>query len=192
MRARVCCGIWLAPLLMMPCIVVWGQGSKPGTGIVTGQVTCGDTQKPARFAQVLLISVPSAVTPMGKVDGTDPNSIQAFTKAMTDAMKSTSFVLSQTGFDGSFAVEDVTAGDYYVMASGAVMWSDRWCRWRRRGRGSYEGYPGSADRASFGGAGDKRPDLSREGSGDRGPCSLGRRCSGHRSVHIGRAEKRRP
>ena len=98
-------------------LVVWGQGSKPGTGIVTGQVTCGDTQKPARFAQVLLISVPSAVTPMGKVDGTDPNSIQAFTKAMTDAMKSTSFVLSQTGFDGSFAVEDVTPGDYYVMAS---------------------------------------------------------------------------
>ena len=117
MRARVCCGIWLALPLMVPRAAICGQGSKPATGTVTGQVVCGDTQKPARFAQVLLIGVPAAVTPLGKVDATDPKSIQAFTKAMTEAMKSTSFVLSQTGFDGSFAVDGVAPGDYYVMAS---------------------------------------------------------------------------
>src|SRR6202012_1180432 len=117
MRSRGCYGVRLVLLWMVPCVLVWGQGSKPGTGTVTGQVVCGDTQKPARFAQVLLIGVPATLTPLAKVDATDPKSIQAFTKAMTDAMKSTSFVLSQTGFDGSFAVDGGARGDYYVMAS---------------------------------------------------------------------------
>lgn len=102
---------------IVACGVACGQGAKPGTGTVTGHVICADTQKPARFAQVMLSAVPSSVTPIGKIDTTDSKSIQAYTKVMTDAMSSANFVLSQTDFDGSFVVEDVPPGDYYLMAS---------------------------------------------------------------------------
>ena len=35
--------------------------SAAGTGTVTGHVTCGDTQRPARFASVTLFGVPVEV-----------------------------------------------------------------------------------------------------------------------------------
>jgi hypothetical protein len=96
---------------------VWAQVSKPGTGTVTGHVICRDTQQPARFAQVGVLSVPTAVTTVPKFDGSDPKTIQAYGKAMNDAMNHSTFMMAQTGMDGSFAVEDVAPGDYYVMAS---------------------------------------------------------------------------
>lgn len=113
MRLRACCGVALA----VACVTAWGQVSKPDTGTVTGHVICSDTQKPARFAQVMLFAVPAAVTQLPKVDAADPEAVQAVMKAQVNAMKSTTFVMSQTGFDGSFSVVDVAPGDYYVMAS---------------------------------------------------------------------------
>lgn len=113
MRARVCCAVWLAGA----AAVAFGQVSKPGTGTVTGHVICQDTQAPARFAQVMLYAVPASLTSPGKPDPNDPKSLQAFIKAQADAVNSSSFVLTQTGFDGSFAVNDVAPGEYYVMAS---------------------------------------------------------------------------
>jgi hypothetical protein len=109
--------VQLAAVLTALCSVAAGQTSKPGTGTVTGHVVCQDTQKPARFAQVMVFSVPATLTTMGKMDATDSKTIQAFTKAMTDAMNSASLVLTQTGFDGSFVMTDVAPGDYYMMAS---------------------------------------------------------------------------
>lgn len=117
MRAKGVSGALLCVGLVALCGVAPGQVSKPGTGTVTGHVICADTQKPARFAQVMLLAVPAAVTPFAKIDATDSKTIQAFTKAMTDAMNSATFVLTQTGFDGSFVADDVTPGEYYVMAS---------------------------------------------------------------------------
>ena len=95
----------------------WAQVSKPGTGTVTGHVICQDTQKPARFAQVALVAVPATVMAMPKFDGSDSKTVQAFSKAMSEAMRSATLMIGQAGIDGSFVVEDVAPGDYYVMAS---------------------------------------------------------------------------
>lgn len=113
MRAKVACGVWLA----LVGAVASAQVSKPGMGTVTGHVICQDTQRPARFGQVMLFAVPEAVAPLPKLDATDSKSIQAYVKLQTDAMNSANFVLSETGFDGSFVMDDVAPGDYYVMAS---------------------------------------------------------------------------
>jgi hypothetical protein len=113
MQSRTGRVVWLALLSASAC----AQISKPGTGTVTGHVICQDTQKPARFAQVALVAVPATVMAMPKFDGSDSKAIQAFSKAMNEAMRSATFMLGQAGIDGSFVVEDVAPGDYYVMAS---------------------------------------------------------------------------
>ena len=97
--------------------VAVAQMSKPGTGTVTGHVFCQDTQKPARFAQVMLFGIPTALTHIPKLDGYDSKSVQAFNKAAREATNSTILVLQQTALDGSFVLQDVPPGDYYVMAS---------------------------------------------------------------------------
>jgi hypothetical protein len=117
MRTRPVCGVLSAGVLIAVCAGISGQASKPGTGTVTGHVFCQDTQKPARFAQVALYSVPASVTALPKFDGSDQKAVQAFTKAMTEAMSSATFVMTQTAIDGSFVAQDVAPGDYYVMAS---------------------------------------------------------------------------
>jgi hypothetical protein len=97
--------------------------SATGTGTVTGHVTCGDTQRPARFANIVLFGVPAQITPQAKPDpDADSNAMMT---AMVDALKSigkTNMVQTQTGLDGSFVAIDVAPGDYYVFgaASGYV------------------------------------------------------------------------
>ena len=86
-----------------------------GTGIVTGHVTCGDTQKPARFAQVMLLAVPTSITPAMDPKA-NPDAAQIKT-AMSSVMGSMNIVQTQTGIDGAYAVGEVTPGDYYVFAS---------------------------------------------------------------------------
>jgi len=113
MRLRGCWAVCLA----LAWLSAWGQVSKPGTGTVTGHVICQDMQRPARFAQVMIFSVPASTVTAGNVDAADPKSIKAFNQTMNEAMNSASFVLTETGYDGSFVVEDVAPGDYYVMAS---------------------------------------------------------------------------
>jgi hypothetical protein len=118
MRTSLICSARLCVTVIALCAVALGQAPKPAAGTVTGHVICQDTQRPARFAQVLVISVPPAVTPMpGKLDSTDSKNVQAFVKAQTDAMSSQTFVMAQTGFDGSFSIDGIVPGDYYVMAS---------------------------------------------------------------------------
>ena len=94
--------------------------SATGTGSVTGHVLQGDTQRPARFATVVLFGVPAEVTTTPKLD---PNADQATQmKAMQAAMESigkTNMVQTQTGVDGSFSATDVAPGDYYVFGSAA-------------------------------------------------------------------------
>lgn len=117
MRARLARRALIAGVSIVVCVAVSAQVSKPGMGTVTGHVFCQDTQKPARFAQVALYGVPASVTARPKFDGSDTKAVQAFNKAMSEAMSSTTFVMTQTAIDGSFVAQDVAPGDYYVMAS---------------------------------------------------------------------------
>lgn len=117
MRTKAHRGVELLLLLATLAATTRAQSPTPPTGTVTGHVICQDTQKPARFAQVELLAIPASITPMSAPSGTDSKSTQAFIKQMTDAMSSVSFILSETGFDGSFTIDGVAPGDYYVMAS---------------------------------------------------------------------------
>jgi hypothetical protein len=83
-------------------------------GTVSGHVTCGDTQRPARFANVMLLGVPKA-TPQTPPN---PNADAATIKAvMNSAMDAVNVVQTQTAMDGSYTAANVAPGDYYVFAS---------------------------------------------------------------------------
>ncbi|MGA7155788.1 MAG: carboxypeptidase-like regulatory domain-containing protein [Acidobacteriaceae bacterium] len=83
-------------------------------GTVTGHVTCGDTQRPARFAGVMLLGVPKEsagmVTPP-PAPGADGM------KAAMKAMDAIDVVQTETGMDGNYTAVNVAPGDYYVFAS---------------------------------------------------------------------------
>lgn len=112
MRARAFSGACLATVLGT-CGLLRAQVSHRDTGTVTGLVTCGDTQRPARFARVTLFEVPSSLAPQQISSSTGAISAQLQEAA------SRTMVQTQTGIDGSFVVEDLPQGDYYVMASAA-------------------------------------------------------------------------
>jgi len=100
------------------CFGAVAQQSATGTGTVTGHVTCGDTQLPAKFANVVLLEVPAQVTVAPKLD---PNGDgEAALAAMTSAMQSigqTNMVQTQTALDGSYIATDVAPGEYYLFAT---------------------------------------------------------------------------
>jgi hypothetical protein len=84
-------------------------------GTVTGHVVCGDTQRPARFAGVMLFGVPTEITAAPKPGAApDAASLSAVMKA---TMGSMNMVSTQTGLDGSFTANNVVPGDYYVFAT---------------------------------------------------------------------------
>jgi hypothetical protein len=86
----------------------------PG-GTVTGHVTCSDTQRPARFAGVMLLGVPKdAAAPPKLDDNADATQVAAVMKATMGGMN---LVQTQTGMDGGFTANNVAPGDYYVFAS---------------------------------------------------------------------------
>jgi hypothetical protein len=90
------------------------QSSSPAAagGTVTGHVTCGDTQRPARFAKVILFGVPAEITPPAEPNAKSPTA--ADYKKANDAL---SMVQTQTDINGGFVVSGVAPGDYYVFAS---------------------------------------------------------------------------
>lgn len=94
------------------------QQPAPPSGTVTGHVTCSDTQKPARFASVMLFGVPTAVTtPTKLADGADEAQVMAAMQAGMAAMSKVNFVQTQTDVEGTFRAAGVAPGDYYVFAS---------------------------------------------------------------------------
>jgi hypothetical protein len=96
------------------------SGSVPPPAIfgqVTGRVICGDTSQPGRFASVQLISEHPSTTPM--IDpatlGKNPDLGKAMASAMNALMKGSN-LSTLTGIDGSFSLEKVPAGTYYVVS----------------------------------------------------------------------------
>jgi hypothetical protein len=90
----------------------------PAAGNVSGVITYGDTQRPARFASVMLTPVPSdkpAVKPMSPKElEVDP---AAAMKMVREQMAGTTMLQGQTGLDGSYSISNVPPGDYYLSPS---------------------------------------------------------------------------
>ena len=56
----LCFAVLLTSLLTLSATAQ--PASAAGTGVVTGHVVAGDTQRPARFAHVILFGVPTELT----------------------------------------------------------------------------------------------------------------------------------
>jgi hypothetical protein len=94
------------------------QPPAPPSGTVTGHVTCSDTQRPARFASVLLFGVPASVTSPATLDNAkDETQVAAVIKANMAMLNSTNLIQTQTDAEGAFKAAGVAPGDYYVFAA---------------------------------------------------------------------------
>jgi len=86
-------------------------------GQVTGRVFCADTGQPGRFAAVQLIAEKPSTVPI--IDaaslGKDASFEKVLAKAMTTMMKGSN-VATVTTLDGSFSLDKVPPGTYYVVA----------------------------------------------------------------------------
>jgi hypothetical protein len=115
-RRAGCFASIAAAVLLGSSSFVHAQPSAPAAagGSVTGHVTCGDTQRPARFANVILFGVPAEVMPEAKPDSASNATKMVDMRKVADAMR---MVQTQTDIDGSFVASRVAPGDYYVFAS---------------------------------------------------------------------------
>lgn len=111
--------LFLTALAVSVALPVMAQQPAPPSGTVTGHVTCGDTERPARFASVMLYGVPTAVTapPAPLTPGASEAQTAAALKAGMASLNNTNFVQTTTDQDGAFAATGVAPGDYYVFAS---------------------------------------------------------------------------
>jgi hypothetical protein len=101
-------------LFAIPAALLLSASAQQPTGTVTGHVVCADTQRPARFAQVVLIGVPSEAPPPKPDPKASTAQIMATARAGMERMK---MVQTQTDIDGAFTAAGVNPGDYYVFAS---------------------------------------------------------------------------
>jgi hypothetical protein len=86
-------------------------------GQVTGRVICHDTGQPARFAGVQLVSEDSAKSPMfdPSAMGKNPDFGKVMAQAMKMVMKGSN-LSAVTNLDGSYSLDKVPPGTYYVIA----------------------------------------------------------------------------
>jgi hypothetical protein len=89
----------------------------PALGQVTGRVSCGDTGQPARFASVQLVGEHPDTNPMFEAAslGKNPDFEKTVAKAMAAVLKGNG-LSTVTGLDGSFSLEKIPPGTYYVLA----------------------------------------------------------------------------
>jgi hypothetical protein len=89
----------------------------PAAGQVSGRVFCADTGQPARFASVQLVSEHPDANPAldASAMGKNPDFEKVLAKAMTAMMKGNN-VSTVSGLDGSFTLDKVPPGTYYVLA----------------------------------------------------------------------------
>lgn len=86
-------------------------------GQVTGRVSCGDTGQPARFATVQLVAehpeIDLVFNPV--VMEKNPDFEKTLAKAMTAVFKGNN-LSTVSGLDGSFSLDRVPPGTYYILA----------------------------------------------------------------------------
>lgn len=109
-----------AALLVASSIFAQQPSAKVETvdpGQVTGRVFCADTGQPGRFAGVLLIAEKPEKLPAVSfsAEGKNEGFEKAMVKAMTAALKGSNLT-TVTGLDGSFSLDKVPPGTYYVVA----------------------------------------------------------------------------
>lgn len=110
--AKVCGGLVLGMVCGLPMMTAFPMMAQQA-GTVSGHVTCGDTQRPARFATVVLLGVPKDTGPV-----TPPAAgVTGAKDAVKFVMDGGTVVLTETELDGSYWVGNVAPGDYYVFAS---------------------------------------------------------------------------
>jgi hypothetical protein len=110
-----------APILLLFSISAFAQQTPTSPAAppaqVSGRVTCGDTGQPARFASVQLIAEQPNKDPL--IDpasmGKNPDIGKAMGQAMAAMMKGSN-LSAITGLDGSFSLDKVPPGTYYVVA----------------------------------------------------------------------------
>lgn len=88
-------------------------------GQVTGRVFCADTDQPARFATVQLVGEHPSASPVFDPTGLskDPDFEKSIGKVMAAVLKGGNSSLSAlTALDGSFSLEKVPPGTYWVVA----------------------------------------------------------------------------
>lgn len=88
-----------------------------GLGQVTGRVSCADTGQAARFASVQLIGEHPEANPVFDPSsmGKNPDMEKVIAKAMAAVMKGNN-LSAVSGLEGSFSVDKVPPGTYYVIA----------------------------------------------------------------------------
>jgi hypothetical protein len=108
-------------MLAFPAVSLLAQQSTPSTpaalsGQVAGHVFCQDTGLPARFAGVQLLAEKPSSTPL--LDpaslGKNPDLGKVMAQAMAAVMKGSN-LSTVTGIDGSFSLDKVPPGTYYVI-----------------------------------------------------------------------------
>jgi hypothetical protein len=86
-------------------------------GQVTGRVFCADTGQPGRFASVQLIGEHPEANPVldAATLGKNPDFEKTLAKAMAAVMKGNN-LSTVSGLDGTFSLDKVPPGTYYVLA----------------------------------------------------------------------------
>jgi hypothetical protein len=112
----------VSALILSLCSITALSQSAPSTPAgppaqVSGHVTCADTGQPARFASVQLIAEHPNQDPIldPATLGKNPDFQKTLARTMTAMMKGSN-LSAITGLDGSFSLDKVPPGTYYVVA----------------------------------------------------------------------------
>lgn len=112
----------LTIILIAFAVTLSAQQPTPATpavavGQVTGRVSCADIGQPARFASVQLIGEHPPQAPIfdTSAPGKNPDFEKSLAKVMAAVMKGSN-LSAVTGLDGSFSLDKVPPGTYYVVA----------------------------------------------------------------------------
>jgi hypothetical protein len=106
-RLRLVCGclaIAMLPVALPSLVSAQAKKAEPPTGVVTGQVSCADTNAPARFAVVTLERVPD------EKERADPKAKSNWLEG-EGSMNAT----ATTDLEGRFVIDKVPVGRYFVI-----------------------------------------------------------------------------